>query len=216
MPPSEGRELLAGDAAAVQYAYVLAQLLPRALAAHIPLSDIYVPATGQLMDGTSWIPDLYAAQPCLAPGGPACSPGEPSTPIEGWNVHPYGLPGRSREGIGSVPAMRNQMLAGADNVVVSELGFCQIDVRGPSDCGQNRRDVDGGGSKVAAWLHQSLVEALPMHQAGWLKALIVWARNYPWRTQAHPPASTGWAMQNLDGSLTAQGKVLVAFAEHES
>jgi hypothetical protein len=40
-----------------------------------------------------------------------------------------------------------------------------------------------------------------MHEAGWLKALIIWNRS-----------GGGWSMQNLDGTLTAQGQALVAFA----
>ena len=200
-----------GYTAAAEYAAVLAQLLPAAREQGIPLRDIYVPAAGQLGepgagtgDGTYWITDLYEAEPCLAPGAGSCVRGAPATPIAGWNLHPYGLPSSRTEGIGSVPGIRDGMLSGEDNIIVSEIGFCEpdlLDRSGRNECNQNRADVDGDGAQVAAWLTQTLVQAQPMHEAGWLKALIIWNRS-----------GGGWSMQNLDGTLTAQGQALVAFA----
>jgi hypothetical protein len=184
-----------GRAAAQEYAAVLAQLLPAAAAAGIPLTDIYVPGVGQLGDGSGWISDLYQAQPCLKPGPSSCGP------IEGWNLHPYGLPNSSAEGIGSVPGLRSPMLSGQNNVIVSEIGFCARDVNGGRDCNQNRSDVVGSSAQAARWLAETLHEALAMHRAGWLKALLLWNR-----------AGDGWAMQKDDGSLTAQGQVLARFA----
>jgi len=184
-----------GRMAASEYAAILAQLLPRATAAKIPLSDIYVPATGMLSDGTSWVPDLYAAQPCLKPGPGSCGP------ILGWNMHPYGLPYSLSEGIGLLPVVRAGMLSGQNNIVVSEIGFCAQDVSGGRGCSANRSDIDGLSTQAAAWLAKTLDQALVMHRAGWLKALLIWDR-----------AGDGWAMQNRDGSLTAQGRVLDLFA----
>ncbi len=184
-----------GQVAAGEYAAILTELLPAAKAAKVPLSDIYVPATGMLSDGTSWISDLYKAQPCLKPGPTSCGP------IAGWNLHPYGLPHSSTEGIESVPGVRTGMLSGQDNLIVSEIGFCATDVGGGKDCNQNRSDIDGMSSQTAAWLAETLKEAGSMHQAGWLKALLPWER-----------VGGGWAMQNPDGSLTAQGRVLDLFA----
>jgi hypothetical protein len=184
-----------GRMAAAEYAAVLAQLLPAAKAEGIPLSDIYVPATGTLLDGTSWISDLYQAQPCLKPGSGSCGP------IAGWNIHPYGLPFSSADGIGSVPAMREMMRSGQNNIIVSEIGFCATDVAGGRDCNQNLSDVVGSSGQAAVWLTDTLDRALAMHQAGWLKALLVWNR-----------AGDAWAMQNPDGSLTAQGTALELFA----
>ena len=184
-----------GSAGAVQYAAMLAQLLPAIKASHIPLNHIYVPATGLLNDGTQWIPDLYQAQHCLKPGPGSCGP------IEGWNLHPYGLPSLSTEGIGSVPIVRQQMLSGQNNIIVSEVGFCAKDVAGGGGCDENRTDVDGTSAQAAAWLTKTLNEALPMHRAGWLKALLIWKR-----------AGDAWAMQNADGTLTAQGVALDRFA----
>jgi len=184
-----------GKVPAREYAAVLAQLLPAARAAGVPLTDIYVPGAGQLQDGSEWISDLYQAQPCLKPGPSSCGP------IEGWNLHPYGLPNSSAEGIGSVPALRGQMLSGENNVIVSEIGFCALDVNGGRDCNQNRSDIVGSSAQAARWLSETLQEASAMHRAGWLKAFLVWNR-----------AGDGWAMQNNDGSLTAQGEVLVRFA----
>jgi hypothetical protein len=185
-----------GKLAAGEYAAILAQLLPAAKAAKIPLTNIYVPGTGVLSDGTSWISDLYNARPCLKPGPDSCGP------IAGWNLHPYGLPTSSTEGITSVPWVRARMLSGQDNIVVSEIGFCATDVDGGAGCNENLPDIAGSSSQAAAWLSETLKEAAPMHQAGWLKALLVWER-----------AGSGWAMQNPNGSLTAQGRTLDLFAD---
>ncbi len=189
-----------GRVAASQYAAILAQLLSAAKANKIPLSDIYVPAVGMLADGTSWVSGLYEAQPCLKPGSSSCGP------IAGWNLHPYGLPNSLHEGIGSVPGLRAGMLSGQDNLIVSEIGFCATDVSNGKNCNENKPDIVGTSSQTAAWLSETLKEAAPMHQAGWLKALLLWERAGSGGT------GSGWAMQNANGSLTAQGRALDLFA----
>jgi hypothetical protein len=185
-----------GRRAANEYAAILALLLPALRAAKVPLSDVYVPATGVLADGTSWIPDLYQAQPCLKPGPRSCGP------IAGWYLHPYGLPHWTSEGIGSVPHIRTQMLSGQNNIVVSEIGFCATDVNHGNRCDENMPDIVGTSKQTATWLQETLVEAARMHRAGWLRALLIWERLGP----------TGWVMQNANGTLTAQGRVLDLFA----
>ncbi len=184
-----------GRTAAFEYAAVLRRLLPAAKAAGIPLSEIYVPGTGQLSDGTFWIPDLYQAQPCLRPGPRSCGP------IAGWNLHPYGRPGSQSEGIDSVPGLRPAMRSGANNILVSEIGFCASDVAGGLGCGLNSPEITGTSGQAAAWLGQTLIEALAMRRAGWLRGLLIWSRG-----------GDGWGMQNADGTLTAQGRVLTQFA----
>jgi hypothetical protein len=188
-----------GRQAAAEYAAMLARLLPAVRAARIPLSEIYVPATGQLADGTTWIPDLYQAQPCLRPGPGTCGP------IEGWNVHPYGLPGRTSEGIGALPGVRATMLSGQNNIIASEIGFCAVNVNHGAHCDQNRPDIVGSSHQTARWMRDTLEAALGMHRAGWLHALLIWLR-----------AGGGWAMQTGDGSLTPQGVVLMNFATAHS
>lgn len=193
----------AGYKAAAEYAAVLAKLLPaiaEASGPSIPLSDVYVPAAGWLPDGTHWIPDLYAAEPCLAPGGGPCESGAPQTPIAGWTVHPYGLPGISSQGINSVPPLRAEMRSGTDNIVVSEIGFCATSVEGGQNC--SKGDWYGSGGQTARWLARTLRAAYAMHQAGWLKAMILWLRS-----------GDGYSMQLSNGSLTAQGLVLLNFAD---
>jgi hypothetical protein len=188
----------AGARAASQYAAFLARLLPAARVAGIPLSDIYVAAIGKLPDGSEWLPDLYRAQPCLEPGPATCGP------IEGWYLHPYGLPDDRQVGIASVPQLRTGMLSGENNLVISEIGFCALDVADGKRCDINRSDIDGTSRQTARWLTETLRQAAAMHAAGWLQALLVWER-----------AGTGWAMQNPDGSLTAQGRALDLFADSE-
>ena len=85
------------------------------------------------------------------------------------------------------------MASGAGNIVVSELGFCALDVERGEGCAENTSLVDGSSQQTAAWLTQTLREAQAMHRAGWLKALLVWA------------AFRGWSMQLPGGALTAQG-----------
>jgi hypothetical protein len=184
-----------GRVAAAEYAAVLAQLLPAIKAAGIPLRDIYVPGDGVEADGSSWITDLYQAQPCLAPGPRTCGP------IEGWNLHTYGLPGSTSQGIGMAPTIRATMLSGRDNVIVSEIGFCSYESYGGEGCGQNTPTIDGHDAQTTAWLKQTLQEAEAMHRQGWLKAVILWDRG-----------GDAWGMENADGTLTAQGLVLTAFA----
>jgi hypothetical protein len=186
-----------GYPAAAAYAQVLARLLPAIVAARdpsIPLDDVYVPANGQLADSSLWLADVYRAEPCLEPGPGTCGP------IEGWTVHAYGLPGRRSEGIESVPALRAGMASGADNIVVSEVGFCAVNAAPELTCSHNNPDVFTTSAQAAAWLNQTLHEALPMRRAGWLKALLIWAR-----------FSNGWSMQLPNGALTSQGKVLEEF-----
>jgi hypothetical protein len=187
-----------GRRAAAEYARVLARLLPAIAAARnpsIPLDQVYVPATGRLQDGSLWLADLYRAEPCLKPGPATCGP------VEGWNVHPYGRPGHRNQGIDSLPGLRDQMASGADNIVVSEVGFCAAGPGPDGNCANDTPEVVGTPEQAAAWLAQTLREALPMRRAGWLKALLVWAR---W--------SGGWSMQLPNGTLTGQGKALEAFA----
>jgi len=188
-----------GYRAAALYAAVLAQLLPAITKARnptIPLDDVYVPATGRLEDSTSWVADLYEAEPCLRTGAATCGP------IQGWSVHAYGLPGSRGAGIESVPGLRSGMSSGADNIVISEVGFCAADVGDGDGCDQNTPDVVGTAEQTAAWLTQTLREALPMRRAGWLKALLVWARS-----------SGGWSMQLPGGGLTPQGRALESFGD---
>jgi hypothetical protein len=90
------------------------------------------------------------------------------------------------------------MTSGQNNIVVSEVGYCADDVNGGADC-------DGWPQEPSAQAARSLTEmldnALPYHEAGWLRALLVYARS-----------DGGWAMQLADGALTAQGKALQEFA----
>jgi hypothetical protein len=191
-----------GYGAAAAYATLLAALLPaiaRARDPAIQLAQVYVPATGRLPDGSDWVTDLYRAQPCLRPGPAACGP------IQGWNVHVYGRPGPSGPtagGIGALPALRARMASGAENIVVSELGFCALDVLRGEACSENTSVVDGSGQQTAAWLTETLRQAQAMHRAGWLKAVLVWAR-----------LSGGWSMQLPGGVLTPQGRALERFAD---
>jgi hypothetical protein len=187
--------LTSGRKAAQEYAAVLVPLLRAARAARIPLTDIYVPGAGAMQDGSQWVTDLYRAAPCLAPGPGTCGP------IEGWNLHPYGLPGRADEGIGSVPAQRALMRSGADNILISEIGFCADDINGGAACDENLSDITGSAAQTAHWLSQTLSTALSMRRAGWLKGLLLWVR-----------AGAGWAMETDAGQLTPQGDVLVNFA----
>lgn len=188
-----------GRQAAQEFANVLVGLLQGARRLHVPLSDIYVPATGQLSDGSWWIPDLYGAEPCLRPGAGTCGP------IEGWTVHPYGLPDSTQQGIDSVPVIHRQMLSGRENVIISEIGFCADDVHEGDECDENLPDIVGSSTTAAGWLTQTLDAAAKMHRQGWLKALLVWER----------AGDSGWAMQNPNGTLTAQGRELDLFADSQ-
>ncbi len=190
---------------AAEYANVIARLLPEAKAAGIPLSSIYVGATGKnctkpakgsgrrapaecTSDG--WVPAMYAAQPQL------------QTEIQGWYLHPYGPPSGVGEndgvGIQSVPLVQQEMTSGQNNIIVSEVGYCAVDVNEGAGCQGGRGEAS---TEAARHLTEMLDNALPYHRAGWLRALLVYARS-----------DGGWAMQLHTGVLTAQGQALESFA----
>ena len=98
-----------------EYANVIVEVLSRAAAAGIPLSDIYVGAIGwdctasecgeycQVQHpkaecvSNDWVPAMYAAQPKL------------ETEIQGWYFHPYGTPTGTEEGDWSAPAFADTL-----------------------------------------------------------------------------------------------------------
>lgn len=168
-----------------QYAAVIARLLPAAQAAGVPASDIYVAATGR-----HWIRQMYEAEPALR------------EEIEGWYAHPYGPPEGTRnedsEGIQSLPLLQAEMTSGQNNIIVSEIGYCALNVNDGRGCGGPATPT---GAEAAEDLAVALQNALPYHRAGWLRALLVYSRN-----------AGGWAMQFPGGALTAQGRALLAFA----
>jgi hypothetical protein len=197
---------------APEYADVLARLLPAAAAAGIPSTEVYVGATGQARFATKgseedgrpnpagWVRAMYEAQPAL------------QTEIQGWYLHPYGPPRGTAQGpagagtgIESVPLVRAQMTSGQDNVIISELGFCDREVDAGQCSGSSYPDVDTAAQAAQA-LTETLIVARSYHEKGWLKALIVYSRN-----------DRGWAMQSVTAgkhvALTDMGEALLAFAE---
>jgi hypothetical protein len=177
-----------------EYANVIAELLPAAARAGIPASSIYVGAVG-----SGWVRQMYEAQPSLR------------SSVQGWYMHPYGPPGAGGEaGIQTVPATRSAFASGQDNVIVSEVGFCATDVNNskPREAGgKSCMGQQVGNGKVAATdLQHMLEDAAVYHEAGWLKALIVYSRN-----------AGGWAMQKYPRlALTRSGKALVKFADEHA
>jgi hypothetical protein len=169
-----------------QYADVIAKLLPAARLAGIPLSTIYVGANGK-----RWLSQMYNAQPSLR------------TQVQGWYFHPYGAARGSFEensqGIQSLPHVQAEMTSGQNNIIVSEVGYCAQDVNGGRSCSSENF---AHGSEAAEQLTETLNNALPYHEAGWLKALLVYSRN-----------AGGWAMQLPRGELTPSGEALQAFAD---
>src|SRR5271170_2847796 len=172
-----------------RYADIIAKLLPAARAAGIPLNSIYVAATGR-----HWISEMYTARPSL------------QREIQGWYFHPYGPASGSSEenseGIQSLPAVQAEMTSGQNNIIISEVGFCALDVNHAKNCGG---PYLAHGSAAAERLTEALDNAVPYHEAGWLRALLVYSRN-----------DGGWAMQLTGGALTAQGEALEAFADAQN
>ena len=180
-----------------EYADVIAVLLPRAAAAGIPLSDIYVGAIGEgcavscAADG--WIPEMYAAKPAL------------ETEIQGWYLHPYGpahgIGEGGEQGIESLPLVQAQMTSGQSNIIVSEVGYCDDQLNRTLE----DPPCEGGGEPAATAtreLTRMLDVALRYHDEGWLRALIVYDRN-----------AGGWATQEYPSkALSPAGRALVAFA----
>jgi hypothetical protein len=182
---------------AAEYANVISGLLPAVRAAGIPLEEIFIAgygtdrnASGETAGG--WIPAMYKAQPRL------------QSEIQGWYFHPYGPPSGSEQegslGIQSVAQVQKLMSSGQNNIIVSEVGYCAPDVNEARNCGGPAEAEDS--TQAARLLTEMLDNALPYREAGWLRALIVYAR-----------ADGGWAMQTPSGGLTRQGEALVAFAD---
>jgi hypothetical protein len=170
---------------AAEYANVIAQLLPAVKAAGIPLSSIYVAAAS-----AKWVSGMYAAHPQL------------ETEIQGWYLHPYGPPNsagkNAGDGIQSLPEAQQAMTSGQNNIVVSEVGYCATNVNEGKSCSGEDQEKS---AEAARNLTEMLDNALPYHEAGWLRALLVYARS-----------DGGWAMQLRDGALTAEGHALQSFA----
>ncbi len=91
------------------------------------------------------------------------------------------------------------MTSGQNNIIVSEIGYCAEDVNEGIACGG-----DGTSGTVAASdLTEMLDHAKRYHEAGWLKALIIFSRN-----------DGGWAMESYPAkTLTKSGEALDVFAE---
>jgi hypothetical protein len=182
---------------APEYANVIAKLLPEAKAAGIPLTDIYVGAVGIdcVKEGecvtNGWVPAMYAAQPSL------------ETEIQGWYFHPYGRPSGLENyddgGIQVLPVVQGMMTSGQNNIIVSEVGYCDTEIN-KEECSEE--NVSGTGAQTGKWMTEMLDNALPYHEAGWLKALIIYSRN-----------AGGWAMQEYPSqALSKGGEALDAFA----
>jgi len=182
-----------------QYAPAAAAVLSAAGHAGVPLGDILLAATGadQSINGegraewhtAGWIPAMYGAAPSLA------------TEAQGWYFHPYGPPTGSKfnnsSGIESVAQVHKLIRSGAGNIFVSEDGFC---ARRVGLCAGGPL-VESSG-EAAKLLSEMLTNALPDHEAGWLKALIVYSRT-----------DGGWRMQEYPSKeLNASGRALDEFA----
>jgi hypothetical protein len=183
-----------------EYANVIAKLLPEASIAGIPLETIYVAAQGKNCanplnktecTNNGWVPAMYAADPHLR------------EEIKGWYLHPYGLPSEIMEndngGIQAVPFVQAKMTSGQNNIIVSEVGFCALDVYVGIPCGGNPQVSTS--TQAAQDLTETLEYARAYHEAGWLRALIVYDRK-----------GNGWSMQNANWTLTKQGEAFDAFA----
>jgi sugar lactone lactonase YvrE len=191
---------------AVEYANVIAKLLPEAKTAGIPLSSIYVGATGKncanpakptecTTDG--WVPTVTTQVAKRETEEKLAT----EVQVQGWYFHPYGPANGSgteegdSKGIKSVPLVQEAMTSGQNNIIVSEVGFCSHEVG--AECNPEEPE---SATEAGQHLGEMLDNALPYHEAGWLRALIVYARN-----------AGGWAMQLSNSLLTAQGQSLDNF-----
>jgi IPT/TIG domain len=169
-----------------QYAAILAQLLPEAARAQIPLAHIYAAAA----TAEGWVQALYRARPQL------------QSEVKGWYLHPYNLRQAPGAGMAAVPGVQAEMTSGQNNLIVTEIGFCAPNVnKSRKQC--KSAPAPARSSKLAAKaLTAELMSAVPYHQAGWLRALVVYSRN-----------DGGWAMQLTGGALTKSGEALLNFAK---
>ena len=165
-----------------QYAAFLSLLLPEVAKSHVPLSDVYVAA-----EPNGWIAGLYQAEPQLR------------KEIKAWYLHPYAKDRRAGQGMAEVPGIRAEMASGADNVIASEVGFCDVSVS--SKCAGSSAPAANPGDAAEA-LRSELAIGLGYHREGWLRAVLVYARG-----------DGGWAMQDPTGRLTAPGQMLEAFGD---
>lgn len=168
-----------------QYAAILAQLLPEAARARLPLGQIYAGAVGG-----GWVQALYQAQPRL------------QTEVKGWYMHPYTSSRVPGTGVSSLPGVQAEMTSGQNNIIISELGFCAPSVNKARRLCKTSAAPARNSKDAAAALSSQLKTAVPYHLAGWLRALLVYSRN-----------DGGWAMQLTGGKLTKQGAALQAFAD---
>ncbi len=196
-----------GYGTAAQYAEIVAQLLPEAQKAGIPLNTIYVGSVGGAPGERSnkWITKMYEAKPGL------------EKEIQGWYMHPYGPPSGTEEqdshgsGIESLPYQQKEMTSGQNNIIVSEVGYCTPDVNKSESVEKECKVAAGDGygaensTQAAKWLKEMLEHAKPYYEQGWLKALLVYSRG-----------AGGYAMQLEGGALTKQGEALDGFADAQT
>ena len=182
-----------------EYANVVAKVLPEAKTAGIPLDDIYVYAFGRDLNTKEewtegWVPSMYEADPQL------------ETEVQGWSFHPFGPPTGTEEndtgGIEAVPAVRQLMFSGENNVIVGGIGFCARDVLEGEECGAEEPDSFSTSAEAVKALGEVLQTARGYHGEGWLKALLVYARKYG-----------GWSLELPGGELTKQGEKVDEFAD---
>jgi hypothetical protein len=172
-----------------QYADLVVATLQACQSANITLDRVYT-----MVNNTTWLTAMYTEQPTLG------------TMVEGWSMHPYGPPPPGftgdGEGIAYVGNFRQNLKSGANNILISEVGFWTPDVNGGASGGPGALSSAFNSTQAALWMTELLQTALTYRQAGWLKALLIYHRN-----------DGGWAMQLSDGSLTAQGSVLASFPQ---
>jgi hypothetical protein len=95
--------------------------------------------------------------------------------------------------------VQEKITSGQNNIIVSEVGYCDKEVPEGKECGS------GGITNAEAGkdMEEMLSHAKPYHEEGWLRALVIYSRN-----------DRGWAMQEYPSkALTKDGEVLDAFSE---
>jgi hypothetical protein len=171
---------------AAQYADVVVQVINAVLAAKLDVTRVFA-----VVKDLAWITSMYAQQATL------------KTIVQGWSFHPYGPPPpqygtNTIQGISAVANARTTLFSGANNILISEVGFQDRQISNTAGGGVS----DANNGQVVEWMQLLLEQALEYRLAGWLRAMLIFHRT-----------SGNFAMVqvNTSGTLTPAGVALTQF-----
>jgi hypothetical protein len=173
-------------ATAAQYADLVVQVINACITAKLDVTRVF-----PMIKDMAWIGGMYSQQATL------------KTIVQGWSFHPYGPPPpqygtNTIQGISAIPNARGTLFSGANNIIISEVGFQDRQISNTAGGGVS----DANNGQVAEWMQLLLEQALEYRLAGWLRAMLIFHRT---------SGNFAMVVVNSSGVLTPAGTALVQF-----